>query len=96
MAEGPLAVCEHSEGDAPTSLSTRRCCLRLALQELLFQIPAAEVTLDGYIVPALVGNVEVVAQGRMRCFLAVYVLGACVHLIQEFLQHELEGWALAD
>ena len=86
-----MAACENSEGDALTTPSKRRRLLGGALQEFCFQIPAAEVAPDGYIVPALAGNLEVVAQERTRSIFAVYVLDACVHLILDFLRHELEG-----
>ena len=42
MAEEPLAACENIEGDAMSTPSKRRRRLRLTLQELRFQIPAAE------------------------------------------------------
>ena len=59
-------------------------------------MPAAEVAPDGYILPALAGNLEVVAQERTCTFLAVYVMDARVRLILDCLRHELEGCVLGD
>ena len=69
----------------------KRRSVQYALLEVNFQIEAADVAPHGYRLSASVGCIEVVALKRKYTFPAVYVQEACVHLILDFIRHELEG-----
>ena len=65
--------------------------MQYALQEVSVQIEAADVAPRGYRLSGSVGRLEVVALKRKCTFSAVYVREACVHLVLDFMRHELEG-----
>ena len=69
----------------------KRRSVQYAVLEVTLQIEAADVAPHGYRFAASVGRIEVVALKRKCTFPAVYVQEACVHLVLDFIRHELEG-----